>query len=112
MDIDSAAPKIAMENARLNDIAEESYTVLCDNVLESRVTEDIFDIVVANIVADVIIPLSEKVHEYLSSDGLFLCSGIINDRVDDVLSALEKNGFTILEKEQDGEWWAILSRKE
>ncbi len=112
VDIDHAAPRIAMENAELNGISKDRYTVLCGNVLESAVTNQKFDVVVANIVADVIIPLSEKVGAYLLPDGLFLCSGIINDRVDDVVAALKANGFKIHAKEQDGEWWAILSGKE
>ncbi|MBQ7036114.1 MAG: 50S ribosomal protein L11 methyltransferase [Clostridia bacterium] len=110
-DIDAAAPRIAYENAALSGICEDTYTVICGNVLESDVTDKTFDVVVANIVADVIIPLSGKVSRYLKEDGLFLCSGIINDRVEDVLSALSENGFTVLEKRQDGEWWAILARK-
>ncbi len=112
VDIDAAAPRIAYENAALSGITSENYTVECANVLEETVTEEKFDIVVANIVADVIIPLSGKVDRYLKKDGLFLCSGIIADRVEDVLSALSRNGFRILEKKQDGEWWAILSKKE
>lgn len=112
IDIDEAAPRIATQNAALNGITEKEYTVLCDNILENRVTEEKFDVVVANIVADVIIPLSEKVDTYLKHDGYFLCSGIIHDRVQDVTDALLQNHFQILEKKQDGEWWAFLSRKE
>lgn len=111
VDIDAAAPRIAYENAALSGITDATYTVLCGNVLENDVTDEMFDVVVANIVADVIIPLSQKAGRYLKEDGLFLCSGIINDRVDDVLEALAANGFTVLEKKQDGEWWAILSKK-
>lgn len=111
VDIDAAAPRIAYENAALSGITEKTYTVVCGNVLESDVTDKTFDVVVANIVADVIIPLSEKAGKYLKEDGLFLCSGIINDRVEDVLEALSRNGFTVVDKKQDGEWWAILSKK-
>lgn len=111
VDIDAAAPRIAYENAALSGITKENYTVLCGNVLEEDVTEEQFDVVVANIVADVIIPLSAKVSRYMKKDGKFLCSGIINDRVDDVMDALEENGFSVLSKQQDGEWWAILSER-
>lgn len=111
VDIDAAAPRIAYENAALSGITAENYTVKCGNVLEEAVTEETFHVVVANIVADVIIPLSEKVSRYLEEDGLFLCSGIINDRLGDVLDALSENGFTVLDKRQDGEWWAILSKR-
>ncbi len=111
VDIDAAAPRIAYENAALSGITEKTYTVQCANVLEEDVTKEKFDVVVANIVADVIIPLSEKTGQYLKGDGLFLCSGIINDRLEDVLEALGQNGFSVIEKRQDGEWWAILSKK-
>ncbi len=111
VDIDAAAPRIAYENAALSGITAENYTVKCGNVLEETVTEEKFRVVVANIVADVIIPLSGKVSRYLEENGLFLCSGIINDRLGDVLEALEENGFTMLNKRQDGEWWAILSKR-
>lgn len=109
VDIDAAAPRIAYENAALSGVTSENYAVYCGNVLEEAVTEEVFDIVVANIVADVIIPLSGKVSRYLKKGGKFLCSGIINDRIDDVLGALGKNGFSVLSKEQDGEWWAVLA---
>lgn len=111
VDIDAAAPRIAYENAALSGIGEDTYTVKCGNVLEEAVTDETFRVVVANIVADVIIPLSAKVSRYLEADGVFLCSGIINDRLSDVLDALSENGFTVLEKRQDGEWWAILSKR-
>ncbi|MBE7025001.1 MAG: 50S ribosomal protein L11 methyltransferase [Ruminococcaceae bacterium] len=111
VDIDAAAPRIAYENAALSGITNENYSVYCGNVLEETVTEEVFDVVVANIVADVIIPLSAKVGRYLKSGGKFLCSGIINDRVEDVLDALAENGFAVLSKEQDGEWWAILAEQ-
>ncbi len=111
VDIDAAAPRIAYENAALSGITPEKYTVTCGNVLEETVTDERFHVVVANIVADVIIPLSAVVERYMEPEGLFLCSGIINDRLEEVLTALEKNGFTVLEKRQDGEWWAILSKR-
>ncbi|MBE7064006.1 MAG: 50S ribosomal protein L11 methyltransferase [Clostridia bacterium] len=109
VDIDAAAPRIAYENAALSGITKEKYTVLCGNVLEQEVTDEKFDVVVANIVADVIIPLSGKAGRYLKKGGKFLCSGIINDRVEEVLEALSENGFSVLSKQQDGEWWAILT---
>ena len=112
VDIDAAAPRIAHENAELNGIGKDVYTVLHKNILEEEVTDQRFDLVVANIVADVIIPLSAKVGKYIKEDGVFLCSGIIQDRLDDVLKALAQNGFRLLEKKQDGEWWAVLSGKE
>ncbi len=117
VDIDSAAIHVAYENAALNGIGNDTYFVTSGNILESNPFEGTpadkeYDIVVANIVADVIIPLSGKVSHFMKKDGLFLCSGIIENRIGDVLSALSENGFKVLEKRQDGEWFAILCEKE
>ena len=117
VDIDSTAIHVAYENAALNGIGKDTYFVTSGNILESNPFEGTpadkeYDIVVANIVADVIIPLSGKVSHFMKKDGLFLCSGIIENRIGDVLSALSENGFKVLEKRQDGEWFAILCEKE
>lgn len=109
VDIDTAAVKIAYENAAFNGIGKDNYFVTSGNILENDVVSDKFDIVIANIVADVIIPLSAKVRNYMNEGAVFICSGIINDRVSEVLEALIKNGFNIKEKRRDGEWWAIVS---
>ena len=116
VDIDEAAEHIAYENAALNGIYKDRYFVKCGNVLEENPFENTpydikYDIVVANIVADVIIPLSAKAGYYMKDDGMFLCSGIIEGRIDDVCDALLKNGFKITEKMQDGEWYALLAKK-
>ena len=115
VDIDPAAIHIAYENASYNGITEDSYFVASGNILEcnpfSETSADgLYDIVVANIVADVIIPLSAKVSEYMKKNALFLTSGIINHCLDDCLAALSKNGFEIISVMQDGEWHAILSK--
>ena len=117
VDIDSAAIHVAYENAALNGIGKDTYFVTSGNILESNPfvgtpADKEYDIVVANIVADVIIPLSASVSQFMKRDGLFLCSGIIENRIGDVLSALSENGFKVLEKRQDGEWFAILCEKE
>ena len=70
-----------------------------------------YDIVVANILADVIIPLASVVPDYLVPGGLFISSGIMEDRSEDVQAALLSAGFEILEVEYMGEWTAIVARK-
>ena len=114
VDIDPAAVHIAYENASYNGIDRERYFVTSGNILECDPFENtpadrLYDIVVANIVADVIIPLSAIVSKYMKPSALFLTSGIINHRFDECVSALENNGFKIIEARQDGEWHAILS---
>ena len=69
-----------------------------------------YDIVVANILADVIIPLSGVISDYLVPDGIFITSGIIEDRRDDVLKAMKDNGFEILDTVQMNEWVSIVGK--
>lgn len=114
VDIDPAAVHVAYENAALNGIGRDRYFVTSGNVLEDNCPAGIvgqYDIVVANIVADVIIPLCEKVDAYLKRGALFLCSGIIESRIEDVRAALAENGFEIISEHRDGEWYAVNSRK-
>ena len=68
------------------------------------------DIVTANIVSDVIIPLAGLVRPFLKPDGAFLTSGIIEGRQDEVAEALRKNGFTILEHFNEEDWHCFLCR--
>ncbi|MCD8048519.1 MAG: 50S ribosomal protein L11 methyltransferase [Clostridia bacterium] len=114
-DIDENSPRIAYENAALNDVDKSRYKVECRNILSDKkldeeLSKNKFDIVLANIVADVIIPLSEKVRMYMKEEGYFICSGIIDFRKDDVREALLKNGFEIEEEKHDGDWYAFVCR--
>lgn len=116
-DIDPAAVHIAYENAALNDIGKDNYLVTSGNILLENpfldsVGERKYDIVVANIVADVIIPLSAIVHHYMKNDSKFLCSGIIENRIEDVCEALSANGFNIIKRKRDGDWFAVLCNKQ
>ncbi len=115
VDIDPNCEKIAYENAALNDVGRDVYTVECGNVLTDtklceKLAREKYDVVVANIVADVIIPLSEKVRRFMKEDARFICSGIIDFRRDEVEEALVKNGFEILEVKHDGDWYAFVCR--
>ena len=113
VDIVPAAPRIAYENAALNGIGKDTFFVTTGNILEDEPLKNTigdrkYDIVVANIVADVIIPLSGMVHLFMKKGAKFLCSGIINERAGDVCRALASNGFDIMKKEKDGDWCAFL----
>jgi ribosomal protein L11 methyltransferase len=116
-DIDPKAVKVAMENASFNGIDESRLTVYAGNVLEDdalcaqMAQGGKYQIVLANIVADVIIPLSVMVDQFLAEDGLFLCSGIIDTRAQEVREALEQNGFTILETGTKSDWYFYLAKK-
>ncbi len=107
VDIDSVAVKVAKENAVLNNV--ESKTQYIVGNLDELIT-DTFDIVVANIVADVIIHLSSGVKKLINPEGYFLCSGIIDLRQQEVEDALKSNGLEIIEKITDNNWVAYLTK--
>ena len=108
VDIDEKCLTVAYENAALNGIGKDRYTVLVGNVLSDGALRAQlgggYDVVVANIVADVIIGLAPMVRQFLKPGGLFLCSGIIDTRADEVAEALRQNGWTI-EATRSGEGW-------
>lgn len=116
VDIDPNCKKIAYSNAALNGIGQDIYTVLDGNILTdesfktSTQKSGPYDIVVANIVADVIIPLASDVKRYLKEGGTFIASGIIEMRIDEVKEAIEKNGFVIEEIKKENDWYCIVSR--
>lgn len=115
VDIDPNAIDIAYTNAGMNDIGRETYDVVSGNILED---EDLnekysgkkYDVVEANIVADVIIALTDKIPQYIKDGGVFISSGIIVERLDDVLEALKGHGFEVLEVKKKKGWSAIASR--
>lgn len=115
VDIDPSCEKIAYENAALNNVSRDVYKVECGNVLSDtklcqRLSEEKYDIVVANIVADVIIPLSKKVRSFMKDGAYFITSGIIDFRMEEVREELINNGFEILEVKHDGDWYAFVCR--
>ena len=115
VDIDPNAIDIAYTNAGMNDIGRETYDVVSGNILEDEDLNDKYsgkkyDVVEANIVADVIIALTEKIPQYIKDGGVFISSGIIVERLDDVLEALKGHGFEVLEVKKKKGWSAIASR--
>ncbi len=117
VDIDPNAMEIAYENSDRNDIPREKYHVCAGNILEDETLHQKYsgkkyDMVEANIVADVIIALTKKVPDYIKDGGIFLCSGIIIERKEDVLSALTAGGYSILEVKEKKGWVAIAARYE
>ena len=111
-DIDDKCLDVAYENAALNGVGRDRYTVLAgdilsDEALQARLGEG-YDLVVANIVADVILALAPAVRRYLKPGGAFLCSGIIDDRAEEVAQGLRENGWEILETHQSEGWFSYL----
>ncbi len=112
-DIDPKAPDVVMANAALNDIFSDRMTALSGDILTDRSLQRSFrqhyDIVLANIVSDVIIPLSQLVPAFMSSCGFFITSGIIEGRQAEVRAALEKAGFRIVQHASKEEWHCFTS---
>lgn len=113
-DIDPKAPDVAMSNAALNGIDPERYKVYAGDILSDaslrRMLGGGYDAVLANIVSDVIIPLSALVRKFMKPGGVFIASGIIDGRQDEVCAAIEANGFEILEHRNEEEWHCFVCR--
>ena len=113
-DIDEKCVDVAYENAALNGIGKDRYTVRWGNVLtDAALRQEMgagYDIVVANIVADVIMGLSPHVRPFLKPDGLFLCSGIIDDRAAEVLEKLKADGWDVFEQRSSEGWFSYLCK--
>ena len=107
VDVDEKAPEIVQDNARLNGV-EDRFTVHVGDVIGSAAVRASlgadYPLVLANIVADVIIPLAPHVPALLAEGGVFVCSGIIDGREDDVAAAIEKAGMTVKEHHRMEEW--------
>ena len=114
VDIDDKCLTVAYENAALNGIGKDRYTVLVGDVLSNGALRETlgggYDVVVANIVADVIIGLAPMVRQFLKPGGLFLCSGIIDDRAQEVREKLKADGWDVIEQRQSEGWYSFLCR--
>ena len=106
VDLDPVAVESAKENVGYNKL--DNIEILYGNLVD--VIEGKADIVVANIIAEVICILTEDVKRVLKSDGYFITSGIIHDRVDMVTKKLEETGFEVVEINKDGEWNCIVAK--
>ncbi len=114
-DVDIHAVEAAIENARVNGIDSDIYTVLTGDVISDadfrhKVGEHKFDMVLANIFAEIIIPLSGVVKEMMKPGALFITSGIIDEREEDVRKALTENGFEIMEVTHSGGWVSFTAK--
>jgi len=109
-DIDPGAARCSIENARLNDIDQQRFEVFTGDIFEEGfLQEKKYDIVLANIVADVIIGLGPIIPKFMKKEGLLIASGIIDERAEAVREALENCGFQIkYERLKDG-WHCIVA---
>lgn len=114
VDIDPKAPDVVMSNAALNGIGTDKMTawagdIIADSSLRARIGGG-YQLVLANIVADVIIPLSAVVRQFMAPGAVFICSGIIEHRWPETEAALISNGFEILDHKSEEEWHCFVCR--
>ena len=107
-------PSKAGDNAALNGLAAPRFQAVTGNVIGDRammeqLSRQPYDIVLANIVADVIIPLSSVVPRFLKPDGVFICSGILSTRLPEVVTALESAGLSVLRREEQDDWCCLTA---
>lgn len=107
VDLDEVAVKVAKENVIENKV-EENVSVMHGNLTD--VIKDKADVIVANIIADIIKILAKDVQNFMKEDAIFISSGIILDKVEEVKESLIENGFEIVEVQKLGEWSAIVSK--
>jgi len=117
VDIDPQATQVAAENFASNSIPESDYCIHTGNILKCDSLKEMFaaepfDIVLANILADVIEPLSAEVHRYLKSGGYFISSGIIDMKEQLIVDAVKANPeLEFIAVETDGEWRSVVARR-
>ena len=113
-DVDEKAPEIVAANAALNGVDDRITVLVGDVIGDSRLRARLgggYDLVLANIVADVIEPLAPYAPGFLAEDGVFVCSGVIDGREDGVAAALEAAGLRILRHDRMDEWHCFVCGK-
>ena len=104
-DLDPCAIDATYENMEVNGITRDQYEVMIGNIIDK------YDIVVANILADVLVPLTPVILNQLKKGGVYITSGIIDDKEDTVVEAVKAAGLEVLEVTYQGEWVSVTARK-
>ena len=110
VDIDSLAVKTAKANAKENGLGEDKAVFIQGN-LSDKVTGK-YNVIVANIVADIIIRFNSEVKDYLEDGGVYITGGIIEAREDDVLLSFAENGFRVIERRENNGWLVFALKKQ
>ena len=116
IDIDPKAEDIARENAAYNGFTSPEFTALTGNVTEDKalmasLASEEYDLVLVNIVADVIIALAPVLPRFLTDKSTLICSGILDVRLDDVVSALEQAGLTVIQTREKEDWRCVTAKR-
>ncbi|MCM1124028.1 MAG: 50S ribosomal protein L11 methyltransferase [Eubacterium sp.] len=115
-DLDPCAAEAVAENKKANGIAEESFEMMIGNIItdkeiQDRAGHERYDIVVANILADVLVPLTPVIVGAMKKGGVYITSGIIDTKEETVRKTVEAAGLEILEVTYQGEWVSVTARK-
>lgn len=115
-DLDPCAIDATYENMEENGISRDKYEVMIGNIIDDREVQDKvgyekYDIVVANILADVLVPLTPVIVNQLKQGGIYITSGIIDDKEETVLEVVKQAGLTVLEVTYQGEWVSVTAQK-
>ena len=105
------------ENKEVNGIAPESFDMMIGNIIDDKEVQDkvgyeCYDIVVANILADVLVPLTPVIVNQMKPGAVYITSGIIDDKEQTVVDAVKAAGLEILEVTYQGEWVSVTARKQ
>ncbi len=109
VDIDPLAVRTAVENGELNGLTAPKYTIKLGDLAKD--IHGTYPVIAANIVADAIIALSPAVPALLAEDGVYIVSGIIDTREQDVLTALDACGFAVVARHASGGWVCLVTKK-
>ena len=115
-DLDPCAVDAVRENMEANGISPEDFTMMIGNIITDQEVQDkvgyeCYDIVVANILADVLVPLTPVILHQLKKGGIYITSGIIDDKEETVVQAVKAAGMEVLEVTYQGEWVSVTARK-
>lgn len=115
-DLDPCAIEATYENMEVNGINKEMYEVMIGNIIDDKDVQDKvgygkYDIVVANILADVLVALTPVIVDQLKDGGIYITSGIIDDKEETVVEAVKAAGLEVLEVTYQGEWVSVTARK-
>lgn len=115
-DLDPCAIDATYENMEVNGITREKYEVMIGNIIDDKEVQDKvgygkYDIVVANILADVLVALTPVIVDQLKEGGIYITSGIIDDKEETVVEAVKAAGLEVLDVTYQGEWVSVTARK-
>ncbi|MCR4788325.1 MAG: 50S ribosomal protein L11 methyltransferase [Lachnospiraceae bacterium] len=116
-DLDPCAVDAVHDNMEANNIPKDKFRMMIGNIItDSKIRDDVgyekYDIVVANILADVLVPLTPVVKDHIKKGGIFITSGIIEGKEEVVKEAMEKAGFRVLCVNSQGEWRSVTAVRE